>query len=637
MSTYALTIDSSGNIINNIPNPFNVHVTSGKTLTIDAGASVVNNGTATGFDSGVTSFNTRTGDVTLLTADVNSVGPLTLDINGNATTSGTAGSASTAESLSSGGETFGNDGSPNAWRPLDSDHQVSSFNNSVGFSNVGFFGNGSGITFLNASNFNSGTMPTARLGSGTANSSRYLRGDSTWAILGSLAVITPTGTPSSTTFLKYDGTTYSWATPAGGGGGVTSFNTRTGAVTLVASDVPNVLNATTFGSTTTDYQSGNSIDIQYLDTNSSTSPGGFTASITSNWTPTSSSVGIQKINFSNAVFVGGTQVSGNLVLNRVTGTDRITNSSAMNSIIGYDTHIGNQSNSVGGTSVLTSVTMYYANSPLADASNPVTNSYGLQIDPQKITGVTNGYGINQTGNSDINVFNGPTTFGDGVVITAGSGTGLKFGGGTSQKIGFWGSTPVIQQSGDLLTALSTIGLVASPTIGGNDVNPAVCGSSSNVNNTTTDTFITNGTVKGNPTIPANKFVVGSTYRLTMMGYYSTTGTPTLNFIWGTYSSGLSLTFGSTGAQTMPLNASNLEWQAQYIFTVQSTGSSGTIIGQGWTDIQTLTTTVRYPMSNTSTVTVNTTSSNWLMGFVKWGTASSSNTITCTNAMVEQIY
>ena len=42
-------------------------------------------------------------------------------------------------------------------------------------------GNGSGLTALNASNLGSGTVPTARLGSGTASSSTFLRGDSTFA------------------------------------------------------------------------------------------------------------------------------------------------------------------------------------------------------------------------------------------------------------------------------------------------------------------------------------------------------------------------------------------------------------------------------------------------------------------------
>ena len=40
--------------------------------------------------------------------------------------------------------------------------------------------NGSNITNLNASNIASGTVPTARLGSGTASSSTFLRGDSTF-------------------------------------------------------------------------------------------------------------------------------------------------------------------------------------------------------------------------------------------------------------------------------------------------------------------------------------------------------------------------------------------------------------------------------------------------------------------------
>ena len=41
-------------------------------------------------------------------------------------------------------------------------------------------GNGSGLTALNASNLASGTVPSARLGSGTASSSTFLAGDSTF-------------------------------------------------------------------------------------------------------------------------------------------------------------------------------------------------------------------------------------------------------------------------------------------------------------------------------------------------------------------------------------------------------------------------------------------------------------------------
>jgi hypothetical protein len=43
---------------------------------------------------------------------------------------------------------------------------------------------GASLTSLNASNLGSGTVPTARLGSGTASSSTFLRGDSTYAAAG---------------------------------------------------------------------------------------------------------------------------------------------------------------------------------------------------------------------------------------------------------------------------------------------------------------------------------------------------------------------------------------------------------------------------------------------------------------------
>jgi hypothetical protein len=294
-----------------------------------------------------------------------------------------------------------------------------------------------------------------------------------------------------------------------------------------------------------------------------------------------------------------------------------------------------------------SVTDFYAGGYDVDANDPITTATGLDIAPQKVTGVTNGVGIRQEGTNDFNYFNAYiTSFGDGSNLSFGTTTGTKFGTGTNQKIGFYNYTPVVQPSGDILAALGTasgLGLISSPTIGGNDVNPAVTisngGNFGYSSNSTAPNFVTNGGfVKGSAVIPANKLVVGSTYRLTMAGYYSTSGTPTLTLIWGTYNSGLASTFGSTSAITMPSTVSNLEWQAQYTFTVETTGTSGTLFGQGWADIETSGGAMsRYAMPNATPVSVNTTVNNWLMGYAQWGTASPSNTLTCTNATIEQIY
>ena len=54
-------------------------------------------------------------------------------------------------------------------------------------------------------------------------------------------------------------------------------------------------------------------------------------------------------------------------------------------------------------------------------------------------------------------------------LKLGTSTGTKIGTSTSQKLAFYNSTPIVQPSGNLLTALTNLGLVATPTLAESDV------------------------------------------------------------------------------------------------------------------------------------------------------------------------
>lgn len=106
----------------------------------------------------------------------------------------------------------------------------------------------SGITGLNASNLASGTVPTARLGSGTPNTTTFLRGDQTWSVVtapnnGTLTMaVSGTGLSGSATFTadQAGNTTFTVASNA------TSANT---ASTIVARDASGNFSAGTITAT----------------------------------------------------------------------------------------------------------------------------------------------------------------------------------------------------------------------------------------------------------------------------------------------------------------------------------------------------------------------------------------------------
>lgn len=68
--------------------------------------------------------------------------------------------------------------------------------------------------------------------------------------------------------------------------------------------------------------------------------------------------------------------------------------------------------------------------------------------------------------------------GDAKNIAVGTTTGTKIGTTTSQKLGFFNATPVVQQTGDIITALSSLGLVTAGTVTGDAITRIVTSISS---------------------------------------------------------------------------------------------------------------------------------------------------------------
>jgi len=62
------------------------------------------------------------------------------------------------------------------------------------------------------------------------------------------------------------------------------------------------------------------------------------------------------------------------------------------------------------------------------------------------------------------IFGAGLTIGDGYNITLNTTTGTKIGTATSQKLAFYNSTPIVQPTGSVITALGNLGLVGSATI-----------------------------------------------------------------------------------------------------------------------------------------------------------------------------
>lgn len=139
-------------------------------------------------------------------------------------------------------------------------------------------------------------------------------------------------------------------------------------------------------------------------------------------------------------------------------------------------------------------------------------------------------------------------------------------------------------------------------------------------------------------LPANQLDNGMVIRMTAFGTFSNTATPTL--LLGFYYGGVAgVALAATSAITTTTGATAWPFRLEYEGRIRTTGTGGTILGQGWLDIATSLTAVTHrpiPETALATVAVDTTVAKSLTVGAQWGTSSASNTLTCHHLSVELI-
>jgi len=139
-------------------------------------------------------------------------------------------------------------------------------------------------------------------------------------------------------------------------------------------------------------------------------------------------------------------------------------------------------------------------------------------------------------------------------------------------------------------------------------------------------------------LPANYLSAGQRLRLTAYGIFSTTGTPTL-LIGGYYGGVAGTALAASAAITTGSGAASWPWRFEMDMYIRSTGSSGTAWCMGLLFLGTSLTAASVniaPATQTQPVTINTTTANAITAGAQWGSASSSNTITCEDAYIEAL-
>jgi hypothetical protein len=109
----------------------------------------------------------------------------------------------------------------------------------------------------------------------------------------------------------------------------------------------------------------------------------------------------------NSQVLATPSASSSAVIKSYTAETGVANGNAFDltaTAVGLNSYFGKITHR--GTGVVTGYAGFYVDIPIFTSSGTITNSYGLYIAGQKVTGVTNGFGVYQTGASDLNYFAG---------------------------------------------------------------------------------------------------------------------------------------------------------------------------------------------------------------------------------------